>query len=264
MYNILSKNKVRILMNHVHRFTYLQKIVVFFFVTSFLLAFCTGCDADVISMPYGSSDFKNGEWSVEEVVSALENIGFTNITIKNAKESFGEANIKIYNVTIEDTSSDWWFTEYKAFNKGDEFGSWLEIKIETHTFIPTLTVENCSDFANLIYKKTSSSQTDEAINSFMASHINEYIEFSGTITDWHDSLYYISGISFTVAVENSAYLSFSWDTDSFSELGLTGEYDFDKYYSGLISEGMQVHIIAKILPSEEDYILQIDTMNIIE
>ncbi len=237
------------------------------YLTPFLLAIltllftCTGCSVEEISMPYGSADYKNGEWTVDSLVDHLEELGFSDIEVTNVFDSFGEERIEVYNVTIEDTSSDSWFTEYKAFKKGESYGTWLKIKIETHTFIPTLTTSNCSDFSELMAFEDST-EKNEAINSFMSAHNGEYIEFEGTITDWYDELFWV-GIDFSISVEDSGTI-FSWDTIDLIDTKLEGEYHYNKYKSGLISEGMRVHMIVKIVSTEDDWKLEIDAMEIVE
>ena len=219
------------------------------------------CSEDVITMPYDSSEYKNGNWTVEDLVAHFEELGFTNIEIINVMDSFGEPNVAVYNVNIEDTSSDSWFTDYKAFYKGEEFGSWLEIKIETHTVIPTITVNNCAEFADLVQIEALSPQKEKMLNSFMDSHNGEYIEFDGTLIEWMDEWSYIA-IDFAVAVENNPAISFSWKDIKISELPLTGDYHYTKYKSGLVSEGMKVHIIAEIVSSGKNWELKIKAMDI--
>ena len=237
----------------------MKKIILYLFSIIFIFAL-TSCNVDVITMPYDSSEYKNGEWTVESLVEHFETLGFTDIDVTNVKDSFGEAKVEIYNVNIEDSSSDSWFTEYKAFKKGEEFGSWLKIKIETHTFTPTLTVDNCSDLANIIQNETSNT---DAINSFMKAHNGEYIEFCGTITDWYDKLRWVS-VNLTVAVENSKYLSFVWDTIDLIDLKLEGDYHYNKYKTGLISEGMKVHMIVKVDSADDKWQLEIYSMEILK
>lgn len=239
----------------------MKKIVLCLFSIIFIFAL-TSCNVDVITMPYDSSEYKNGEWTVESLVEHFETLGFTDIDVTNVIDSFGEAKVEIYNVNIEDSSSDSWFTEYKAFKKGEEFGSWLKIKIETHTFTPTLTVDNCAELAELVHTKGSFVELEDKI-AFMESHKNEYIEFEGTITDWYDELHWV-GVSFTVSVEDSEYLSFSWETTSLIDLKMEGDYHYSNYKTGLISEGMKVHMIAQIVFADDEWQLEINIMNIIE
>ncbi len=242
----------------------MNKIIQFLLVTVIVFSL-SACSFDApanIVMPYSCDEYENGEWTVDELVEHFEKLGFTNIKVANVMESFGEAEVAIWNLTIEDTSSDSWFTEYRTFDKGEEFDSWLEIKIETHTFIPTLTVDNCTDLAELVQTKGSLVNLEDK-KSFMESHKNEYIEFEGTITDWYDELHWV-GVSFTVSVEDSEYLSFSWETTSLSDLKMEGDYHYSNYKTGLISEGMRVHMIARIVFADNEWQLEINTMNIIE
>ena len=123
-------------------------------------------------------------------------------------------------------------------------------------------MDNCSDFADFAKMENSSSQKSELVNSFMNSHNGEYIEFTGTITDWYDQMHWV-GVSFTVSVDGSNQTNFSWDTTDLIDLKLEGDYHYSKYTTGLITEGMKVHIIAKIVSIENEWNLEISEMEII-
>ena len=101
--------------------------------------------------------------------------------------------------------------------------------------------------------------------SFVNEHNGDALEFDGTITSWYDEFFYISGVSCTVAVENSENMSFYWKVDSLDDLGLSGEYSHNQYSVGEITEGMRVHILAVINYSEDSGLdLQIESMQILE
>ncbi len=235
-----------------------SRLISYLFSFFSILIICTGCDTAGISMPYDSAEYENGNWTVDSVVSHFEELGFSDIEVINVLESFGKEKIGIYNITIEDPSSNSLFTVYRSFNKGEELDAWLDIRIETYTVIPTLTTDNCSDFAELTQTGDLSAQQ---VASFMYSHNGEHLEFDGTITDWYDEAFW-EGVSFTIAVENSNQMSLSWSTIDYKNLGLAGDYDFANYSTGLISEGMPVHIIAKIVSSENKWSLDIESMQI--
>ena len=240
----------------------MKKYLLFFLLIFFVLLITfNGCDIAEVNMPYGSAEYKSGGWTVDDLVVHFEELGFSDIEINNVVDSFGEERVEVYNVTIEDTSSNSWFTEYMSFQKGDAYSTTRKIKIETHTFIPTLTTENCSDFSELL-ETTGDSVKTELINSFMFSHNEEYIEFEGVITDWCDD-YFWSGIDFSVSVENSGTI-FSWDSIDLIDTKLDGEYHYNKYKAGLISKGMRVNMIAKIVANEDSWKLEIYTMDVLQ
>lgn len=230
-------------------------------ICSFLLFLFVGCDTAAVSMPYGSEEYENGDWTVEELINHFEELGFSDINVTNELEIFGNDEIGIYNVLIEDTSSDSLFTEYRTIEKGEEVGNWLKVKIETYTSVPLLTKDNSAEFAELI--KMDAPILNETLMSFMDSHNGEYLEFDGTITDWYDDVFWV-GVSFTITVENSECLEFSWSTMDLSDLDLGGEYEYSKYKAGAISERMQVHMITKIVTSENEWHLEIESMQIVE
>lgn len=241
----------------------MKKRILFHLICSFTLFLFVGCDTSGVSMPYGSEEYENGDWTVEELIEHFEELGFSDIETINTLEYFGDEEIGIYNVTIEDTSSDSLFTEYRSFEKGEELGTWLKLKIETYTAIPTLTIDNCSEFSELTKMKNSSSEQGELISAFMNSHNGEYLEFDGIITDWYDEMFWTS-VSFTISFEESEQLSFTWSTIDFSDLNLEGEYEYSKYKVGLISENMKVHMITRIVSSEDGWNLEIDSMQVVE
>ena len=241
----------------------MKKVILCTFIIIIAISFlaCSFEPVEKIVMPYSCDEYENGEWTVDELVEHFEGLGFSDINVTNVMESFGEANVLIQNLTIEDPSSDAWYNRYRAFEKGEEFWSGRKIKIETHTYIPTLTVENCSDFAELIEMDEFSGKI-EAVQSFMESHKNEYIEFEGTITDWYDEMHWV-GVSFTVSAENSDYINFSWETTDLIDLKLEDDYHYTKYKTGLISAGMKVHMIAQIVYVDEEWHLEINVMEIL-
>ena len=213
-------------------------------------------------MPYSSTEYKEMNWSVEELIAHFEELGFSDIKT-DVWETFDENQARICRVAIEDTSADSWFTEYKDFEKGEEYGTYLEVYISAYTLIPTLTVDNCDEFAELVNLNSDSPEKAERLSSFMQTHDGNYLEFDGTITSWYDEFFWTS-VSVTVAVEDSDQMSFSWGTISLSELGMSGDYHYNKYHAGLITEGMKVHVLAQIDYTEDGWALEIDSMQIIE
>ena len=228
-------------------------------ILSTLLFVCAGCDAGV-TIPYSSDEYENGEWTVEELVEHFKELGFTDIEIEE-KTTFDESEVKIQVVVADD--SDSWFPAYRDFEKGETISTIRKIIIRATSLNPVLTVENSPEFADLVKMDSESPEKAERLSSFMQTHDGDYLEFDGTITSWYDEFFWTS-VSITVAVEDSDQMSFSWGTISLSELGMTGEYHYNKYHAGLITEGMKVHILAQIDYTEDGWALKIDSMQIIE
>ena len=82
------------------------------------------------------------------------------------------------------------------------------------------------------------------------------------INDWYDELFWVV-IDFSISIVNSGTV-FSWDTIDLIDTKPEGEYHYNKYKSGLIGEGMRVNMIVKIVSTEDDWKLEIDTMKIME
>lgn len=226
-----------------------------------LIFLCTGCTTSV-SMPYSSDDYKELDWSVEELIDHFKDLGFSNIKT-DIRETFDESQARICRVAMEDTAADSWFTEYKDFEKDDEFGTHLEVYISAYTLIPTLTVDNCAEFAELVNMDRNLPEKADRLSAFMEAHNGEYIEFDGLLTEWNDKWWYV-GIDFTIAVEESSEMSFSWNNVATIDLGMTGDYHYEKYKTGLITSGMRVHMLAKIKNTRDGWDLEIDSMQIIE
>jgi hypothetical protein len=200
-------------------------------------------------------------WPVEELVAHFEELGFSKIKVDN-HETFDENEVRITRVNIEDAFSTTLYTDYKKFEKGEKYSTLLEVYITAYSLVPTLTVDNCSDFAEIVTMDSESPDKAERIAAFMEEHDAEYLEFDGTITSWNDEFFWIS-VSMSVAIEDSEETNFSWSTRYFSDLCLEG-YDFNTYHEGLISEGMKVHIITKIEYTDEGWTLQNNSVQIIE
>lgn len=217
------------------------------FVLVVCLTLLCGCSVDVITMPYGSEEYEDGDWTPDTLAEHFEELGFSNLEIVYLDYMFGTEDSAIYSVLIEDTSSKSLFTEYKAFDKGDEYGTWLKIRIEAPT--PTLTIENCDLLEDLV-KMNEPSSENEHIQTFMEAHDGEYIEFDGTIINWYDEYFWV-GVDLSVSVEDSEGLIFSWDTIDLIELKLEDEYHHTEYSRGKITDGMRVHMVVQVESSDK-------------
>ena len=238
----------------------IRKIALILVLSTLLLA-CTGCDAGA-TIPYSSDEYENGEWTVEELVEHFEELGFSDIEIEE-KATFNESEARIQVIVAD--NSDPMFPSYRSFEKGETISTVRNIIIRATTLIPIMTVENCPEFAEFVKNGPDSSNNTEPWTSFLEAHNGEALEFDGTITDWYDKLWYISGVDCTVAVENSEHLSFYWDVENLDDLGLSGEYSHNEYSLGEITEGMQVHILAIINYSKNGGLnLEIESMEIFE
>lgn len=237
----------------------MKKVAFVLFALIMVMVSCS-CSVDFVEMPHNSEEYRNGNWSVDDLIKHFNDLGFYNIETEEAQYSFGEKNTEIYHVMIEDSSSNSLFTDYVKIEKGKEYGTYLKILIQTHNYIPTLRTDNCTEFADFLQLKNDTDRNN-AKNKFLNSHIGEYIEFYGTITDWNDEFFYIS-VSLSVSIGNSNQTIFKWDNVNFSELKLEG-YDFNSYSVGKIHENMEVHIIAKIVSADNQEKLEIETMEIL-
>lgn len=241
------------------------QIIVFLLVLSLVVA-CTGCTTSV-TMPYSSEEYENGSWELDELVEHFEELGFDQIDIDEHsmldRENLDKNSKYITTVRIEDVSSDSWFTEYRDFDKGEEIGTYLEVKINVVTPIPVWSIDNCVELENIAKMDPGSAEQDDALKAFAEQHNGEYLEFYGLLTDWYDQFWYV-GVSFAVSVENSNEMTFSWNSIDLYDLGMTGEYHYENYKTGLISEGDRVRILSQIEYTSGEMNLRIETFEVID
>lgn len=231
----------------------------------FLSILCTSCTTEV-AMPYSSEEYLEMNWPVDELISHFEELGFSDFETY-ITETFDEDEARIRRVAIEDTSSSSadGDLEHKEFEKNEKFGTYLEVLISGYRLIPTLTVDNCDELAELVQMDGESLEKGEKITAFMRKHGGEYLEFEGTITYWNDELFFASGVYLTVAVEDSPHTNFSWNSIGISELEIVGDPDYENgYISGMIEEGDKVHMYTKINNNAEGWKLEIISTEIIE
>lgn len=237
-----------------------KRIIAIFCAISIVLLVCTGCKA-VATMPYSSEEYEALGWTADEYVAHFKELGFFDFDIKTF-DTFDKTEAKVNRIAIEDTSADSWFTEYKDFEKGEDVLTIDKVMISVTTWIPTLTAENCPEFAEVIYMDNDSPDKAAAMAAFMRDHNGEYLEFDGKITSWYDEYFWV-GIDCTIAVEESNH-TFSWSNLATIDLKTTGEYSHENYKCGLITEGMKVHMRTKIENTKDGWRLIIDSMEIIE
>ncbi len=221
----------------------------------------TGCTAEV-TIPHSSDEYKSGEWSADELVVHLKELGFSKIET-DFEITFDEEKAGITRVVIAEDDS--WSPQFVQFEKGETYDPSLKVCVDAYIFTPTITVDNSPEFLNLVDMGNESSDTDEAWNSFMMSHIGEYIEFDATISECNDEFFYISGIGLYMHVEGRSQTELIFDIELLDLEKITDfQYTHDKYHVGLFAEGMNTHMIVKIESSNDDWCLQIDTMEIAE
>lgn len=222
---------------------------------SFVLFLFVGCSSDGQStMPYSSSEYENSDWTLDELISHFEELGFDDIDIDESHSRY--VSEEYIQVRVEDTESDSWFTEYTEFTKGEDLRSWRKIRISITYPIPVWTIENCPELVTLLSMRNSEESFDEWI-AFMHEHHGEYIEFDGTITDWYDELWYAGGISFSVSFEDIEDIAFSWHGLLTSEFGYKNDY-----YTGCVEEGISAHVVMRIVYSEEGCLYELESIDL--
>lgn len=227
------------------------KMVVLLVVVSIIMTVCVGCSSNV-TMPHSSKEYANGDWSIEELEKHFKDLGFSEIEVSGN-------TTEVIQVLTENYDS-----EFESFEKGAEIDTSRKIRIVTaFEEVPPLTVENCPEFAEFVEEGIESSENEDAWTTFLESHNGETLEFDGTITDWYDEMFWVS-ISFSIAIEDSEYMSFSKSGISLNDLNMTGDYHYNKYHAGLITEGMKVHVISKISQTEGRWCLELESMQVIE
>lgn len=211
-----------------------------------------GCSSGaVVAMPYSSKEYVDLGWSIETMKKHFKDLGIENIEVWGNTTS-------ITNVYIENDDG-----KMESFDKGDEIVVTRVLVISTdYEFKSSLTVSNNEDVARFVKNGIDSKNDSDAWMDFLKNHSGEYFEFDGTIIEWYDKQFWNS-ISFSVAIEDSEYMTFSKDTVELDDLGMTGDYHYNKYYSGLIRQGMRVHVVTKIV-NKDGWGLELCSMEVIE
>lgn len=152
-------------------FSTMKKFISFALIV--LITFSFGsCSLDVITMPNDAVEYRSGDWTADQLTAHFKELGFSDIKVTSVGNYYGEVErVEISNVTIEDSSSDSWITQYKTFKKGESYASWLKIKIETKTYGPqygsalsTQTTES-SETAPPVFDETTDTGRDYIVNT---------------------------------------------------------------------------------------------------
>lgn len=235
-----------------------MKKILAVFLVAFALLGLASCSSNHVAMPYGTEEYKSGEWTEESLVKHLEELGFENIEITNVIEEFGEEEWKIHNIKIEDPDSNSWFASYRAFDKDEKFDKDSRIIVETYVSHPTISIDNSENFRKLV-NSDNVSVDDSEVSKFFESHNGEYIEFNGLITYCNDSLFYVNfDLYFDVKIENSSWFVYSWDNIKISNLHECGWHiDYNSYSVGTLGKGDSVHMVCQIVALGDSWSLVI-------
>ncbi len=234
----------------------------------FLCVSCSDEEVDELfdtkaTMPFGTDEYKAGEWTEETILTHLKELGFEDIEITNVVEVYGgNDEWKIHDIQIEDPDSMSFFTEYRTFDKGEKFDKTSNIIVETYISHATINVDNNEALRDLVNNAEFTTDSPEVLEFFKA-HSGEYIEFDGVITYCYDYLFYVNfDLDFDVQVENSTWFEYSWDDIEIDYLDDCGwGIDHNMYYSGCLSKGDKVHMVCKIYGSEEEWSLTIKSFD---
>lgn len=92
-----------------------------------LLTFLSGCSTLSVTMPYGSDEYVQGDWTVDELIAHFQDLGFTDIKT-SIFTTYDKDKARICRVAIDDDISSW-SPEYVDFKKGDDFSTMHRIFI---------------------------------------------------------------------------------------------------------------------------------------
>ena len=243
----------------------MKKLLLFIILVAFVISVLSGCFPSEIEMPYGSDDYKNGEWTAESLIEHFKELGFSNFETFFI-ETYDEDEVKIYRVAVENSAGSVQDEEYKDFTKGEKLNTWDTIYISANTLIPSLTLQNCSDFADVVQLGEEATEKNSQLDSFMQAHGGEYIKIDGVVTEWNDNYWWIASqiLNFSIAIEEFPQTEFSWEMTWVTDLNIEipGEIGYADYYTGLVSEGQRVHLIAEIVNGEDGWLLEIVEMRL--
>lgn len=206
------------------------------------LSACTFDVPSEIIMPYSNREYADGDWELDELISHFRELGFDEFEIRETPTfDESEAGVSWVGKEASPSESDSWLTEYIKFEKGEAINPIYKICIEYYSLVPTLTVENCPEFAELFMMDMGASERADMLSAFTTEHAGKYMEFDATISDLYtDATGTDFFITFSAGVQDN--LGFSKSGVFLSDLGMTRDY----YEEHNIEIGTSVHIIAKI------------------
>ena len=186
-------------------------------------------------MPYGSDEYENGDWTVEELVEHFESLGFSDINTSVSETLYPE-QAGIEEVKIEIYPSDFWFTEYRNITKGDTYETHREIYIKATSYVSTITINNDVEFADIVNENEENAY--DSFQKYLSKHDGEYIEFDATVVKNWKPTSSSKGLYVHFAVEHGNVILYKNGISS-SDLGLEG----DETGYGV---GAKVHILGVI------------------
>lgn len=226
----------------------MKKILMTCSILAFILSGCGNHEStpivDIV-MPKDNDYYEAENWEVDTLVSEFESLGFTNVVTERMGTASEYRYGPIHTVRIDGEWSGW--------DAGDTYRSNKEVEIRYYDPTPTLTIENCSELADILSGETSSWL------EFATKYDGEYIEFDGCVVDriddvrLSDPLVYVSGGDFSSSQNKQqirlTYNSIGYDISChvfYGEVGenykFIGKVDLDnsKFYKMLTIETMLV------------------------
>lgn len=198
------------------------------------LSGCSKTDAFTINMPYASYQYENGAWTIDELVTHLKDLGFTDIETEEYIPA-GYEDDEIYRLVIDNARF--------GFDINETFDSNAEIKIGYYVLEPNLTTVTCKELDYIFTTAPNEMDKAQILSDFVTKYENKYMEFDATITeafsDVGDTQYFIS-LSAGDYASNTNVL-FWINGASLSGLGIDDDY-FDKH----VKVGEKVHVIAQV------------------
>ena len=143
-----------------------------------------------IVMPYSAADYCGEEWTLEELIAHLTELGFTNIETTACDPSNDNYKSYVFEIYIETGlfSTDPW-------EAGEEYNADSEISIYYNEF-PVMTIDNSPDLVKILTSK------DISYMSFANSYDGRYVEFDAYVTE---HLTYDGGTSHIIEVTGGDY-----------------------------------------------------------
>ena len=205
---------------------------------SFLLVCLTSCSNEPvfeIEMPHDDYFYEEGEWTVEELISCFEEMGFTNIETEAHTASDYEFD-EIQNIKIDGGMF--------GFEQGDVFMSNDKVEIGYYDLVPNLTIDNCPDLEEIL-----SGGTMEY--AYFASHYDgQYVEFDANVVEAYS---YMGGTSFIIEVCGGDYSPDSSEKQAI-RIDVETMTDYDgRYINEYVDVGDNVKVIGEVVMSKSEY-----------